>query len=287
MSSTEEIIRQIEKLPTINTVAFQVVQMCSDIEVPIPRLIKVISGDQSLSAQILKIANSSYFNFPRTIYSLERAIVILGFNLLKDIAISISIYSLYKGFNSSKYFDIKALWKHSIYTGFVMKTLAEEYEPKHTDILYIGGLLHDIGKLALIRVLNEEYHFVYEKSIQEGKPLYEIEQKFLGYDHAELGGELLDRWHLPPAVVDMVRYHHAPGDFQEQSQVAPWVRLVYLGNLLVHLLDQPEAGLTDVLKLDTRFNEYFSFTEDEIANLLSKARNDLKEQENFLKLFNL
>ncbi len=287
MSSTEEIIRQIEKLPTINTVAFQVVQMCSDIEVPIPRLIKVISGDQSLSAQILKIANSSYFNFPRTIYSLERAIVILGFNLLKDIAISISIYSLYKGFNSSKYFDIKALWKHSIYTGFVMKTLAEEYEPKHTDILYIGGLLHDIGKLALIRVLNEEYHFIYEKSNQEGKPLYEIEQKFLGYDHAELGGELLDRWHLPPAVVDMVRYHHAPGDFQEQSQVAPWVRLVYLGNLLVHLLDQPEAGLTDVLKLDTRFNEYFSFTEDEIANLLSKARNDLKEQENFLKLFNL
>ncbi len=287
MSSTEEIIRQIEKLPTINTVAFQVVQMCSDIEVPIPRLIKVISGDQSLSAQILKIANSSYFNFPRTIYSLERAIVILGFNLLKDIAISISIYSLYKGFNSSKYFDIKALWKHSIYTGFVMKTLAEEYEPKHTDILYIGGLLHDIGKLALIRVLNEEYHFVYEKSNQEGKPLYEIEQKFLGYDHAELGGELLDRWHLPPAVVDMVRYHHAPGDFQEQSQVAPWVRLVYLGNLLVHLLDQPEAGLTDVLKLDTRFNEYFSFTEDEIANLLSKARTDLKEQENFLKLFNL
>jgi putative nucleotidyltransferase with HDIG domain len=287
MSSVEEIVRQVEKLPTINTVAFQVVQMCSDLEIPIPRLIKVISGDQSLTAQILKIANSSYFNFPRTIYSLDRAIVILGFNLLKDIAVSIAIYSLYKGFNSNKYFDIQSLWKHSVYTGFALKTLAEEYDPEHKDILYIGGLLHDIGKLAFIKVLNEEYYLIYEKSKQEDAPLFEVEQTFLGYDHAMLGARLLDEWHLPEAVVDMVQYHHHPQEFQGEPTVAPWVRLVYLGNLLVHLLDAPEATVRDVVAMDSHFENYFSFSDSDIQHLLNKVRKDLDEQQDYLKLFNL
>lgn len=283
----EIIVRQIEKLPTINTVAFQVIQMCSDIEVPIPRLVRLISGDQSLTAQILKIANSSYFNFPRTIYSLDRAIVILGFNLLKDIAVSLSIFSLYKSFDANKYFDLKDLWRHSIYTGFALKSLADDYDPDHKDILYVSGLLHDIGKLVLIKTMSEDYYIIQEKSQQENKRLFQVEETFLGFDHARIGARLLDEWHLPESVVEMVKYHHEPGKYRKQDEISPWIRLVYLGNLLVHALEDNTKDLAHIVSLDPYFENYFSFSDLEITHMIEKIENDINEQSDYLKLFGI
>ncbi len=284
-NSIDQVVEKIEKLPTINTLAFQVIQLCADNEIPIPRLVKLISSDQSLSSQVLRVANSSYFNYPRTIYSLDRAIVILGFNLLRDIAVSLSIYSLYKGFKANNFFSVKDLWRHSLITGFTMKCLAEQYNPEDKDLLYIGGLLHDIGKLAILKTLNKDYYFVLEKSKKESKRLVDIEQKFFGFNHADVGSELLERWNLPSSIVLMAKNHHSPDEFEMTYDSGSWVRLVYLGNLLAHLVEMEQRDIASLIQLDPHFTNYFSLSDTEVTDLIEIIENEINEQENYLQLF--
>jgi putative nucleotidyltransferase with HDIG domain len=283
----ESIVKDIERLPTIKTVAFEVIQLCSDKEVQIPKLVKVISGDQSLSSQILRVANSSYFNFPKTIYSLERAIVILGFNLLRDISISLSIFSVYRNFKKVNEGEMKKLWKHSIFTGFTLKSLAESYAPDKKELLYIGGLLHDLGKLALLHVLGEDYWFLLEKADREKIQLINLENQYFELDHTVVGAELSNAWKFPEAIKAMIRYHHSPEDCEFAEENALLARIVYLGNLISHMVDDKQKDLESLQKLDPKFPKYYSFTEIEFSKLLEQVRNELENNQEYLKLFGI
>lgn len=285
LNSVNEVISRVEKLPTINTVAFEVIHLCSDREIPIPRLVKVISGDQSLTSQILKVANSGYFNFPKTIYSLDRAIVILGFNLLRDIAVSLAIYSVYNGFKGGGAFDVSSLWQHALKTGLILKTLADEYDESNKDLLYISGLLHDIGKLVLVETLAEDYNFIVEKSRQEDEPLPLIEKKFLGFDHSQVGAALLGKWNLPEEVNVCVRHHHDPSEQSELMEHSPLVRLVYLGNILSNLIDTENLTLEAIQEKEPEFNYHFSFKNEDFQNLLNIIRTELDGNQEYLRLF--
>lgn len=283
----DTILKDVEKLPTIKTVAFEVIQLCSDKEVPIPKLVKVVSGDQSLASQILRIANSSFFNYPRTIYSLDRAIVILGFNLLRDIAVSLSIYSVYRNLKTNRQSEMKKLWRHAIYTGFALKSLAESYAPEQKEILYIGGLLHDIGKLVLLHILGEDYYLLLEKADQENARMADLEMKYFGFDHAQVGEKLATIWRLPDSVRDMVKFHHSPQEDELGNDNALLARIVYLGNLLVHLIENNTEDLESLKNLDPDFERYYSFTDVELEKLVEYIKNEISENEGYIKLFGI
>ncbi|GAB4368414.1 MAG: HDOD domain-containing protein [Calditrichia bacterium] len=286
LDSIEDVISRVEKLPTINTVAFEVLHLCSDKEIPIPRLVKVISGDHSLTAQILKVANSGYFNYPRTIYSLDRAIVILGFNLLRDIAVSLAVFSVYNGFKTNGFINLSQLWQHTLRTGLILKILAEEYDQENKDILYITGLLHDIGKLVLVNALKEDYAFILEKCHQERKPLFSVEKKFLGFEHSEVGARLLEKWNLPPEVVTIVRYHHEPSRYPERDDIAPRIRWVYFGNILSNLIMQEEnKTLEHIIENEPEFPIHFSYSSEDFTQILQLVESELQDHQDYLKLF--
>jgi len=283
--SINEIVEQIDKLPTLNTIAFEVINLCADKEIPIPRLVKVISGDQSLTSQILKLANSSYFNYPRTIYSLDRAIIILGFKLLRDIAVSLAIFSIYKGFKANQFFDLAAFWRHSLYTGFALKAIADNYDPENKELLYISGLLHDLGKPVLVKQLGEDYRFLVEKSTQEHHSLVELESKFLNFNHAELGAKLLEKWNLPESIVLTTRYHHHPDAYTGEDTNALWIRSVYLGNLLAKMVEEEKKSFQDLLQLDPLFEKYYSLSDIEVEQLIETVEQEIKDQQSYIQLF--
>lgn len=287
VQSVDEIVQGIDKLPTISNVAFRVLQLSADKEIPIQKLVRVISGDQSLTAQILRVANSSYFNYPRTIYSLDRAIVILGFNLLRDIAVSLAVYSIYNGFRANNAFKLVDFWRHSLYTGLTLKTLAEEFDVQHKDMLYVGGLLHDLGKLVLVKEMNEDYYFLLETGRQEMRRLIDIENKFLGFDHAAVGARILEKWKLPQSICAMVEYHHSPDKYSASERMAPWVRLVYLGNLLAHLLEINEYNLANLIQLDPYFEKHFAYSDPEIRQMAETVEKEIREQQEYIKLFEI
>ncbi len=283
----DELLNRVDKIPTVNTVALKVIHYCSDGDVPLSKLVKVISGDQSLTSQILRVANSSYFNYPRKIYSLDRAIVIMGLNLLRDISLSISIFSLYKELRVNKVFDMKQFWRHSLNAGYALKVLANNYDPDNKELLYVGGLLHDIGKLILIRVLDEDYYLLLEKSETEDKELSEIEDKFLGFNHSNVGAKLLEKWNLPAGIIQMVENHHKPDNYTNQDKVTSWVRLAYLGNLLALLLDKESQDFGTLLEIAPDFEKYFSLSDLEINQYIKELKEEIAENEEFIKLMDI
>lgn len=283
--SIDEIIVNIDKLPTLNTIAFEVINLCADKEIPIPRLVKVISSDQSLTSQILKLANSSYFNYPRTIYTLDRAIIILGFRLLRDVAVSLAIFSIYKGFKANQFFDLAGFWRHSLYTGFALKAIADSYDPENKEMLYICGLLHDLGKPVLVNQLGEDYKFILEKSDREQHDLGELEYRFLNFNHAELGAKLLEMWNLPESIVLTTRYHHNPDAYLGEDTNALWIRSVYLGNLMARMVEKGKKSFKDLLELDPLFEKYFSFSDVEVEQFIETVLQEINDQQSYIKLF--
>ena len=270
-----KIIQKVEKLPTISTVAFEVIRLCSDKEVPIPKLVKIIAGDQSLTSQILKVANSSYFNYPRTIYSLDRAIIILGFNLLRDISVSLAVFSLFKGFKTKNYDLLRNIWRHSLYTGISCKVLAQNYEPESKENLYIGGLLHDIGKLVLITTMGKDYDLLIEKAEQETISMVELESKFLGVNHSEVGAGLIELWNLPESLVSIAKFHHCPREYRSQDKISRWIQLVYLGDIFAHLLESKQNDTKDLIRLYPDFQNNFSLAKSEIGQMLEEIKSDI------------
>ncbi len=280
----DDILDRIDKLPTLNSVAFEVINLCSEDEISLSQLVRIISNDQSLASQVLKVANSSYFNYPRKIYSLERAVVVMGLNLLRDIALSIAIFSLYKGLKVNRSFDMVGFWGHTLKTGYAARVLADQFDPFHKDVLYIGGLLHDIGKLVLLKVLQEDYILVLEKSKQEEKPLVEVEKHLLGFTHADMGGKLLDIWKLPESVVGMVQLHHLDGHSLNGEGKTPWGRIIYLANIFAHLLEFEERNMEKVNEIDPSFTKHFSFTDGEIAHMVELIEIEIKENQDLISI---
>jgi len=133
------------KIPVCSTMALEILRYCQNTEMDRPGFLKLISSDPMITVQILKIANTSLFNYPQKISSLERALVILGFDLLRDIAISLSVMSIFKDHNYQEYSH--EICHHSVLTALSLKVLAQNYDSDNKEILYLGGLLHDIGKI--------------------------------------------------------------------------------------------------------------------------------------------
>lgn len=274
----EELVNKVKQLPTQKSVAYKLVILCSDPQTYISRLSEVISSDQSILTQILRIANSSYFNYPKQITSLEEAILILGFNLTKDVALSIAIYSLYQNFTKDCDLNLTDLWEHAFLTGLIGKALAEKYDPEKKEILFIGGLFHDIGKLVQKHLIEKDFILIFVKSQRENEKLHLLERKILGFHHGDVGGLLCQKWNLPQVIVNMVKFHHFPLEFNGEDEELRMIKFVYLSNLLAHFLESDFQELEDLEKLDKKFNQYFKFTNDEFEEILSFMKQFISNQ---------
>jgi HD-like signal output (HDOD) protein len=159
MMSPEQIkerIQTIIQLPALPTVAMEVVEMVDNPKTSASRLGKVISTDQALTAKVLKIANSPFYGFPRKISTIDFAIIVLGYDALKEIVISISLVSSLQK-KSDQYFDAKGFWDHSIASGVLARRLARDLDYRVSGEVFVGGLLHDMGISVLHRYFRAEF----------------------------------------------------------------------------------------------------------------------------------
>ncbi len=281
----DDIVSRVQRLPMPNAAAMQVIRLCTDPEIKFARLVDAISTDQSLTAQILRIANSSYFNYPRTIYTIDRALVLLGTSLLKDIAVSLAFHSFCKGLSSTQQGFFEILWRHALETAIICQTLAPKFAPASGDILYVGGLLHDIGKLAEIHIIPDIFHRFETQSRQKNQRLYEIEQQEFNFHHGDVGGILIDHWNLPPALVKMVRFHHYPGDFSATADEYRLVQTVYLGNILAHFIQQESAMLDTIHQYDPNFTHFFPMDQRELTELMNHTREAINRKRFLMEIY--
>jgi len=235
----DRIINSIGKLPTLPTVYMKLSRLLNAQDSSIRMISNIISEDQALAAMVLKVVNSASYGFYNKIGDLQRAIVILGLNEIKSLVLATSMYKVVKEFKSSSAFDMQEFWKHSIGCAISARVLAETAYLKNPEDVFTGGLLHDIGKLIHAAYLREEFDGVVANVMETGSQMSESEKKILGFDHAQTGSALAEKWRLPRKTVNMIAHHHLS---YMPDPLTKEIAAVHIGNSLCISLRMGSGG---------------------------------------------
>lgn len=200
---------RIDSLPTLPSIAMEVNRMLLDFDTSVNQLSGCIEKDQAMVSKMLKLVNSAFFGMKSRISTIPHAIVILGFNTIRNAVVSISIIDAFCTKEISDDIDIKQFWQHSVAVAVTSKHLAEKTKIHPADDCFVGGLLHDMGKIVLVQHFNDLFQKVWIAAKETGRSFYEAEKRESPVDHAQIGGYLAKKWQLPGGLVDAIRCHHA------------------------------------------------------------------------------
>ena len=203
----QQFVNRIGDLPSVPAIAATVIALVEDPNASAEDLRAVIERDPALAARILKVANSSLFGFSRRIETLRHAIALLGFRTVKNLVLGASMKEVFKRFGLTE----RLLWEHATRAGAVAARLSEH---PGVDVdreeAFTVGLLHDLGKIALNNAAPEEYSRVVARVYNDGVGFVVAEREIFGFDHAELGALVAEKWRLPPRLETAIRLHHTP-----------------------------------------------------------------------------
>ncbi len=235
----DSIINSIAELPTLPTIYMKLSRLLNVQDSSIRMISDIIAEDQAVSAMVLKIVNSALYGFYNKIGDLQRAIVILGLNEIKNLVLATSMYKTVKQFKPGSAFDMEGFWKHSTGCAISAKVLAETAYIKDPEDIFTGGLLHDIGKLIHATYLSEEFEDIIADVEETGSQMFESERKILGFDHVQTGSALAKKWHLPQKIIDMIAHHHLS---DTSCTLTKEVAAVHIGNTICISLCMGSGG---------------------------------------------
>lgn len=185
---------------------------------------EVVIRDPNLTARVLKLANSSFFNLASTVDTVSRAIAILGIRELYSIVVAVSAVKSFSRIPNTVV-NMDTFWRHSIFCGLVARNCASRLNYLHPERLFIAGLLHDVGSLVMYSRLPEMSRDLLQIAGGDEEALYQLEQEELGFSHARLGAMMLERWQLPTILREAVACHHEPQWADEAQREAAIVHL--------------------------------------------------------------
>ncbi|MGA8181412.1 MAG: HDOD domain-containing protein [Desulfobacterales bacterium] len=232
---------RIEDLPTLPVIAMEVNNMLLDYDTTINKLSGTIEKDQAMVSKILKLVNSAFFGLRGKISNIPHAIVVLGFNTIRNAVVSISIINAFSLKEHLDGFDITDFWKHSLAVAVTSKFLAEKTGIHSADDCFVAGLLHDMGKIVLLQHFKDLFQKVWLTVKGNGLSFYEAEKSEIQIDHARIGGYLARKWQLPAALVDAIRYHHNVKSNVNDQQL---LMIIHAANVIVNTYTKdPENDL--------------------------------------------
>jgi len=202
-------VQKITKLPTLPGTAQEILALLSDDTTSVDKLEKIIENDPAISAKIMSVANSAFFSVKLPVKTLSNAIMRIGFNNVKNIALGISLMTVLGGTGRNSPMDYKRVFNHSVTVGFVARMLARGLKVKIPDEVLMDGLLHDIGYLVLNKFFPGNYRKVLEE-FEKIDSLLDAETNILNFNHTHIGSWLGEKWNLPDSVIDSILYHHDP-----------------------------------------------------------------------------
>lgn len=234
MTSRESLFSRIKEsghVPVLPEILLRLLEACDNESTPLTTVASLIDKDPSLSYKVLQLVNSAYFGLKTTYSGVDQAVVYLGANSVKNMAVTAAVHQIFNGaqFSTLKYFNIHSFWYHSLKCATLARRLAEHTSAANPDDAYLGGLLHDLGKLLLVSAFPDQYEMVIAESMQD-EDLLEAEQNHLGTTHCQIGSWLIDDWKLSSLIGDAINYHHET--VERIRQALGLVKIVYIANEL-------------------------------------------------------
>ena len=273
-----EVLENVNNLPSAPVILAQVSRLLDREDSNATDLSNLISKDQGLVTKILVIANSPLFGIPRRVSTIDFAIVILGFNQIKNIVISLAMMEAFKSIKG-KEFNQKKFWQHSILSAYLSKKIADDLGYYFSGDAFTAGLLHDLGIPLIFKFLNESYIEIYNRAKKSEESFGKYEREILGTTHAEIGRFLIDKWGLPESLAEVTEFHHTPEKSRDDFKEIAYV--VHLADYILNFIDiggfdwdqsyELDEAVFDVLKLSGR---------DYLDGLIEKYKPLLEEQLN-------
>jgi len=208
-NSPEDFIKGSVRLSALPEIYFKINDVINDPESSFGDVAEIISNDVSLAVRLLKIVNSSFYNFPSEIDTISHSISIVGTQQLRDLALATMVLTAFKGIPED-HIDMKSFWRHSVACGVSAWVIAVNCRADNPERYYLTGMLHDVGRLIILENHPEKAREIIERCQLGKKLLFEVEREILGFDHGAVGAALLTFWKLPSALGDIVKNHHDP-----------------------------------------------------------------------------
>ncbi|MDD5658719.1 MAG: HDOD domain-containing protein [Actinomycetota bacterium] len=224
-------LSSIKNLPVMPDLAIDLMGYTIDDDTSIKELSAIISRDPALAAQILKVANSSFYALKRQVGSLEKAIIILGLREIKNLIFTLSIIKLFPK-ETNFCFDKVDFLKHSLITARTSDILTKKLQLKFEVSPFLAGLLHDIGKIFLDQNFHHEYNAIIEEAKKYNKNIFEVESSELGTDHAYIGSHIANVWNFPQELIDAIKFHHC---IDKSNDNILLICVISISNLLSNL----------------------------------------------------
>ena len=234
---------RIEDLPTLPSIAMEVNKMLEDYDTSIKTLSRTIEKDQAMVSKILKLVNSAFFGVRSKVSNIPHAVVLLGFNTVRNAVVSVSIMDSFSGEDLLEGFNITDFWTHSVAVAVTSRHLAEQTRLHPADDCFIGGLLHDIGKVILSQYFQDLFKKVWISAQENKLSFYEAEKKEIPVNHAQIGGHLTKKWQLPAGLADAIQYHHTVRKSVHELNL---LMIVYVANIIVNSYKVDSKGKLNV-----------------------------------------
>lgn len=274
MSKSEKIkaiTKRIQSLPTLPPVVRKLTTMVESPDVTAKEVGNLISSDQVLSAKVLKLVNSPFYGFPGRISSISHAVILLGFNVIKGVVLSASVFEIMEK-------SMVGLWEHSLGSAIISGAISRELGLHEPEEISTAALLHDIGKVLVRVSLSADYDKVAMIVEKRGCSFREAEVEVLGVDHSEIGLWLSEEWGLPERLIIPISHHHEP---ESAVKLKERVAVVHIADNLTRAFGVGNGGDNWVGRISPAAWENVGMPRLDLRKLMRKLLIDLEEVDNF------
>jgi len=269
----DSLISRTSVLATPPTIYYQLNSAINNPSTSLKDIGNIIGQDASLTAQLLRISNSVFFNFPTQITTVEQAITIVGIQQLRELTLACTVLNAFPSIPDDQ-IDINQFWQHSLSVGVASRVLASVRKESNVERYYVLGLLHDLGRVIICLGDPIATRELLQQAAQSKRLLHQLELERWQVDHGEIGAAFLKNWNLPASIYQPIHHHHRPEKAEDYSDECA---IIHVADIIAHALELGGSGEKRVAPLSDKAWQRLGINPEQLPEIAEKTKTQYNE----------
>jgi putative nucleotidyltransferase with HDIG domain len=271
----------VKDLPALPVVFRQLFSMMQDANVQAPALATFISRDQSMTVKILRMVNSAFYDAGKPVMSISRAVVIMGFQAMRSAALATSVFEHFAGLKAIPAFSLDGFWIHSLASSCLARKISETRHVANPEDAYVIGLLHDVGKLVMLRTFSPDVAALCHAAQEQHFTWLACEEALFPVNHATVARAVFHAWDFPEGVVEAIACHHQPKAASRHAELAS---IAHVADYLAGIAGYPCSGARPPDTVAPEALKLLGLSELMFDDIIETSREDIERSQEILQL---